>query len=203
MSSAGTTTIAMQGLLDRVAQGDERAKKDLINLAYERLLIIARKLLGSFVTVRLEEETAGVLAEAYLRLHRSLDEVKPESVRQFMGLAALKIRQVLLDKIRELRGGRGKVKRPERVSLQAGGDSQPGFDVADPDYNDVRQDRAIDLLEAISMLPDEEREAVELLYFSGYSQPEAGVILGVHEDTVKRRWTKARMKLADKLSPFA
>ena len=60
----------------------------------------------------------------------------------------------------------------------------------------------LDLLEAVGRLPDEEREAVELLFFHGYSQPEAGEILGVHEDTVKRRWSRARVKLADQLSAF-
>ena len=37
MTSVGTTTLAMQRILDRIVAGDERAKKELIDLASERL----------------------------------------------------------------------------------------------------------------------------------------------------------------------
>lgn len=205
MTSIGTTTLAMQSKLDRLIQGDEIAKKELINLAYERLLIVARKLLGTFVRIRVEEETAGVLSEAYFRLHSSLDDVKPQTVRQFMGLAALEIRRVLLDKIRQIEG-RGKSKRPERVSIDArpaGADnSSAGFDPEDPCVDLSRQHMAIDLLEAIDKLPDDEREVVEFLFFHGLSQAETAEILAVDESTVKRRWARARVKLAEKLSAF-
>lgn len=202
MATVGETTLAMQNLLDRLVEGDDGAKKDLIDRAYERLIIVARKLLGSFVRVRVEEETAGVLSEAYFRLHTSLDDVKPETVRQFMGLAALEIRRVLLDKIRGMEG-RGAKKRPPRVSINTGGsdDTEAGHDLEGTD-DDSRRTMAIDLLEAIDKLPDDEREVVELLFFHGYSQPEAGEIIGVHEDTVKRRWARARVKLAKLLAAF-
>ena len=204
-TTLGATTIAMQGKLDKVIQGDDRAKKELIDLAYERLLIVARKLLGSFVRVRVEEETAGVLSEAYFRLHSSLDDVKPQTVRQFMGLAALEIRRVLLDKIRQM-DGRGKKKRQEPVRIDArpaGAEaSGAGFDIPDDDFDSSRQHMAIDLLEAIAKLPDDEREAVEFLFFHGLSQAETAEILDVDESTVKRRWARARVKLAEKLSAF-
>jgi RNA polymerase sigma-70 factor (ECF subfamily) len=205
MFSIGETTLAMQQLLDRFVKGDQQAKNDLINRAYDRLIIVARKLLGSFPDVRLEEETAGVLSEAYLRLRKSLDDVKPETVRQFFGLAALQIRRVLLDKIWELRGGRGE-NPPKFVSMdaqRAGDTSAGGDDLADTGIDSARQNLAIDFLEAIEKLADEEHEVVELLFFHGYTQPEAGEIIGVHEDRVKRRWSRARVRLAEKLAAFA
>ena len=149
-----------------------------------------------------EEETAGILSELILRLHAALDEVKPTSVRQFVGLAALEIRRVLLDRIRKMEG-RGKESRPQKQSLDAGSEGgAPGPAIADDDFNEERRTLALDLLEAVGHLPVDEREAVELLFFQGYSQPEAGEILGVHEDTVKRRWSRARVKLAEQLSAF-
>ena len=202
MSTLGSTTIAMQQLLDRLVKGDERAKKDLIDRAYERLILVARKLLGSFVRVRVEEETAGVLAEAYFRLHSSLDEVKPDSVRQFMGLAALEIRRVLLDKIRQMEG-RGKEKRKPAAPIGAGENSSAGIDIAAPDLDQSRQHLAIDLLEAIDKLPDDEQEVVEFLFFHGMTQAETAETLEVDESTVKRRWSRARIKLAEKLAAFA
>lgn len=200
--SDGTTTIILENLLTRHASGDARAKEDLINRAYDRLILVARKLLGSFSRVRVEEETAGVLNEAYPKLHKALDEVKPATVREFMGLAALQIRRTLLDSIRRL-DGRGQTDRPDKVSLDAGDSSQGGIAVAAPGGDVSRVGLAIDLLEAMETLPEEEREVVELLFFYGYTQPEAAEIVGVHEDTIKRRWSKARIKLAGKLAMFA
>jgi DNA-directed RNA polymerase specialized sigma24 family protein len=54
------------------------------------------------------------------------------------------------------------------------------FSFRDPDGDEPRMTLAVDLLEVIEKLPPEEGEAVELLFFHGYSQPEAGEILGVH-----------------------
>jgi RNA polymerase sigma factor (sigma-70 family) len=61
---------------------------------------------------------------------------------------------------------------------------------------------ALELLEAIDILPDDERRVVELKFIDGCTEAEAGQILGVHEDTVKRRWARARVKLAKKLAVF-
>ncbi len=194
--SDSTTTIVLQTLLTRFTAGDDSAKRELINRAHARLILVTRKLLGSFVPVRAEEETAGVLNDAYLRLHTSMDEVKPPTVRQFMGLAALEIRRTLLDRIRKMRG-RGEQARPNQVSLDSN-----EHDVADPDIDEGRRILALDLLEALETLPEEEREAVELLFFHGCTQPEAAAIVGVHEDTIKRRWSKARIKLAGMLTVF-
>jgi RNA polymerase sigma-70 factor (ECF subfamily) len=187
-----STTVQLQGLLDRLLAGDAAAKGELINRAHDRLILITRKLLGSFSRVRVEEETAGVLNEAYLRLHAALDEVRPATMREFMGLAALQVRRVLLDTVRKLEG-RGAGPRPGKVALEEG--------LELPARN---QDGhlALDLLEAIERLPEDEREIVDLLFFHGWTQPEAGELLGVHEDTVKRRWARARVTLAGRLAAF-
>ena len=203
--STGNTTILIQQVLDSLVIGDAQAKKELIDLAYERLVFVARKLLGSFVRVRVEEETTGIVNEAYLRLNSSLEHVKPTTVRQFIGLASLEIRRVLLDTIRRM-DGRGASKRKAPLRLDANpselGNAPAGLEIADPDYDESRRIQAIDLLEAVERLPVEERETVELLFLHGYSQPEAGEVLGVHEDTVKRRWARARVILSGVLSAF-
>lgn len=205
MTSLGTKSLVMQGLLDRLHQGDPLATNELIEFAYDRLVIVTRKMLGSFGGgARVEEETAGVVNEAYNRLKTAIEEVRPPTVKAFMGLAAKKIREVLLDRVRQI-DGRGKEPRPKAVPL-AGNDSTVTLGVpqlADTDAGGSRNQLALDLLDAIGKLPDEEREVVELIFFHGYSQPEVGEIIGVHEDTVKRRWARARVKLADHLQAFA
>lgn len=204
MTSTSTKSILIQQVLDRLNQGDDKAAKDLIEIAYEKLVIVTRKLLGSFDDVRVEEETAGVIGEVYERLRKALIDVKPTTVRAFMGLAAKKIRECLYDTVRRIKG-RGDEPRPEKVPLgpQPGENSSAGLDIEDTAFSRSRPAIALDFLHAIGELPDEEREVVELLYFHGYTQPEASEIIGVHEDTVKRRWSRARIKLADHLKDFS
>src|SRR5436190_22783673 len=98
------TTIALQSLLDRMRAGDAVAKAALIERANQRLAVIARRLLRSFPKVSAEEETAGVVNEAYPRLDKALGELQPADVRQFFALASLKMRQTLLDMVRRVTG---------------------------------------------------------------------------------------------------
>ena len=107
-------------------------------------------------------------------------------------LASLQMRRVLIDLVRASRRRGG-------VVNEGSGQFNP------PDGSDdgnEASDLVIDLYDAIDSLDDELKEVVMLHYFQGLSQAEVGELLGVHEDTVKRRWAKARVALAGKLAPF-
>lgn len=188
--SSVPTTMYIQGELNQFLAGDPQAKGRLIALAVRRLEVLARKLLRGFSTR--PEETAGVVNESYLKLHKALDEVKPATVRQFFGLASLQMRRVLLDLARagKRRGGR-------RVSLDESGNA---IDVPAPEGED--RDDVRDLFDAIDRLDEELKEVVHLIFFQGLTQAEAGQVLGVHEDTVKRKWAKARVLLVKHLGAF-
>ncbi len=71
----------------------------------------------------------GGIPEAYLRLDRSLDDIQPETVHQFFGLAALQMRRHLPDRLRSIHG-RGQVKRPKVNSLNSNEASSPGLEIA-------------------------------------------------------------------------
>src|SRR5438270_12816899 len=92
-----STTEALQVILDRFLAGDPAAKRELIGRAYDRLLVVARKVLRSFSAV--DESTAAVLHDAYRRLDSALTDVKPPTVRAFFGLAALQVRRGLLARV--------------------------------------------------------------------------------------------------------
>jgi RNA polymerase sigma factor (TIGR02999 family) len=196
------TTLALQTLLDRLKAGDPRARSELIERANQRLAVIARRLLRSFPAVKVEEETAGIVNEAFPRLDRALAEIKPNDVRQFLGLASLKMRQTLLDMVRRMTG-RGLEERPEvfRLGNAAGGmDRDPAAPAAGNEI--FSKARALDVLDALEKLSTSQRELVELLYFQGLTQAEAGELLGVSEDTVKRRWAEARVALFSRLKSY-
>jgi RNA polymerase sigma factor (sigma-70 family) len=198
--SPGTTTAVIQSLLDRLrAQPDDPVvKKELISRSYERLAAVARRLLGPAYRER-PEDTSGLLAEAYMRLENSLGAVKPESVRQYLGLAALQMRRALIDLIRKERGRSGQYETP--VSLDIGATTGGGGNVPvaqAPEDADWR----LELMEAIGRLDEGEREVVDLLFFNDLTQLEAAGLLGVDESTVKRRWARARVRLAKWLHAF-
>src|SRR5215212_4496548 len=153
--SDGNTTLAIQSLLDRLKArpDDPSVRKELISRSYQRLAAVARRLLGPSYRDR-PEDTSGLLAEAYLRLETSLGAVKPESVRQYLGLAALQMRRALIDLIRKEKGRDGRYETP--VSLDAGGTDSGGNLPAAP--AEVDADWRLELMEAIGKLDDGERE---------------------------------------------
>jgi hypothetical protein len=180
-----TTTAALQEILDRFLAGDPSAKAALVDRAYDRLLLVARGHLKKFPKVRRDEETAAILNMAYHKISKALDDVRPATVRLFFGLAALQIRRVLLDMV-------GGPPRPGPLEGDLAGGNQG------PDEFGWRTD----VLTALEKLPEDEQELVGLLFYMGLTQSEAAVILGVHEDTVKRRWARVKIKLADFLAAY-
>ena len=203
-TGASTTTAALQELLGRFRAGDGEAKKALVEVAYNRLLILTRGQLRKFPGVRREEETAAILGESYQRLGKALDELRPATVREFFGLAALQIRRVLLDLARQ--GKRGAEPRPDVIGglggPAAGDRAGGGYDPGESDAGANRAGIREDVLGAIDGLTSEEREVVDLLFFNGLSQIEAAELVGVHKDTVKRRWAQARLKLSSLLGAY-
>ncbi|MCD0463070.1 LamG-like jellyroll fold domain-containing protein [Roseiconus lacunae] len=81
------------------AEGELRA--EIIEHTLDRLRVLASKMLGRFPRVRRWAETDDVLQDSIIRLHRALAEVRPESPRQFYGLAATQIRRELIDLARK------------------------------------------------------------------------------------------------------
>ena len=87
MSRPNGESIQLQALLDLASHGDKKAYEELVSQASDRLLKLTRRMLRDFPGLRRWEATDDVFQTAAFRLYRSLSEVKPESVRGFMGLA--------------------------------------------------------------------------------------------------------------------
>jgi len=184
-------TVHIQAALDRFLGGDPAGKKELINLSERRLMILARKVLRQFAPNT--EETAAVLNEAFLKLNRALDEVRPATVREFFALAALQMRRVLLDLARAA----GRRIRP------AGGGTDGGFDQPDPGPGgQTHLDLMTDLDAAVDRLPDDLKEVVHLHYYQGLTYDEMAKVIAVHPDTVKRMIARAKVALQKHLSAF-
>ena len=181
----------LQGLLARLAAGDQAARHELIGRAYQRLRCLASVILNeSFPRLKSAPaalETTDVANEVALGMYQLLAEIQPATPRDFFRLAAQRIRWLLLDRAKQI----------DRARKELLENPPPGAADRPPDDDSTGVLEA--LYDEIDALPDKEREVVDLLYFHGISQSDTAAILGVTERSVRRYWTAARLKLVQKL----
>jgi RNA polymerase sigma factor (sigma-70 family) len=183
-------------LLGRLKAGDSSARDLLIALAQERFVALARAMLRRYPHVRRWEETDDLLQAALVRLHRSLAEVRPDDVAHFDNLAAVQIRRELIDLARSYQG-------PEGIGAnhQTDGNDQAGrlAEVADRAGRPESLEEWTAFHEAVSLLPEPERQIMDLLWYRGLTHAQAAEALGVATKTVQRRWASARIMIRDAL----
>lgn len=200
MADPSSQTLLIQACLDRLRDGDETARGELLQCACERLRSLARRMLRAYPKVQRWEQTDDVLQNAALRLHRTLGQIALATPRDFFRLAALNIRRELLDLAKHYYGplGHGANHASQGPADSIGG---PGGQADREDLSTEASRLAAwgEFHERIGTLPEEEREIFDLLWYQGLSQAEAAELLGVSERTVKRRWQAARLRLHEAL----
>lgn len=200
MSSAPRNDTALQSLIDLANGGDAAAWGELLVHACERLRRLARKMLRGYPDLRRWEMTDDLLQNALMRLHRTLAEVRPQSVRHFFNLATVQIRRELLDLADHHFGPEGDGAK-HHTDGQGAADDGDGVlqKEADGAEEPSTLDGWTDFHTRIEALPEHEREVVGLLWYEGLSQEEAAAVLGVSVRTVKRRWASARLLVVQAL----
>ena len=183
----------LQVLLDLAASGDDEASGELIARASDRLIKLTRKMLRNYPHLRRWEQTDDVFQNAAMRLYRSLQNLKPDSVRSFMGLATLEIRRSLIDLIRHHFGPEGAAgKHHSDVAGDSSGDGSIIKNIPAPTGEpDSLQSWAL-FHETVDQLPEQEREVFQLVWYGGLQQGEAASLLEVSIPTVQRRLYRAR-----------
>lgn len=193
--SEGSTT-QLQALLDLAAKGNDDAYGELIAKASDRLLKLTRKMLRNFPHQNRWEQTDDVFQTDVLRLHQSLSEVRPNSVREFFGLATTQIRRTLIDLARHYFGPEGLgAKHETDVDVKESAGDGGGKIQHEPVTTD--QPETLELWtrfhESVEALPDDEREVLSLVWYSGTTQKEAAELLQISDRTVIRRLNRARL----------
>jgi RNA polymerase sigma-70 factor (ECF subfamily) len=192
--SEGDTTAVVQRYLDELA-GDSPAEplvRALLDRAVGRLhLLCATLLYRSYPRLTQPplnlqaDELLGAVAE---RLIKALREARPQNVRQFFALANQHTRWELNDLARRLDD------QPAAVALCEGTVSSP----ASSDSGLTPDSRR--MLQAISELPEDEREAFDLVRVQGMTHSEAAQVLGVSATMVKRRLNRGLRLLTEQLA---
>ena len=141
-------------------------------------------------------QATALVHEAFLRL--SKEKNQPWKNRtHFLAIAALSMRQILVQRARarhaEKRGGKDaeRITLDESVMADRSPEASAGIDV-------LQLDAA---LEKLAALDPQQAKIVELRYFGGLTVEEAAEALDISPATVKRHWTLARAFLKKELSP--
>jgi RNA polymerase sigma-70 factor (ECF subfamily) len=188
------TTVVVQRYLDALAGGApaEPVIRALLNRAVCRLRQLCAALLHRsyprLTRPPLNLQSDELLGAVVERLLKALREARPGNVRQFFALAGRHLRWELNDMARRLD------EQPAAVELHEGQVAAPGG--SDSGLSpDARR-----MLAAIDNLPEEEREAFDLVRIQGLSQAEAAGVLGVSAMTVNRRLNRGLRLLTETLA---
>lgn len=199
--SQGQTTASVQRYLDRLAAlppGDAPAEpivRELLARSLDRLNLLCRSMLFRKYP-RLAQppgnlEPDEMLSAVAERMLKAMRQVRPQTVRQFFGLANQHIRWELNDVARRLdkQAPAAEVRESFVAAVGESSGSQLGPD-------------ATRILDAIEKLPDEEREAFDLVRIQELTQAEAAEVIGVGLRTVQRRLNRALVLLAEALPDY-
>jgi RNA polymerase sigma factor (sigma-70 family) len=176
LAGEGPAEPIIREMLGRSARRLERLCANLLHRHYPRLTRPPSNL-----------ETAEMVGGVVEGLLKAMNTVRPQTVRQFFALVNQHMRWQLNDLARHL-------------------DEQPNFVEIRDDFlvAPASSDSAITpdgrlMLQAIGNLPEDEREAFELVRFQELTHTEVAEVLGVSTKTVQRRLNRASLLLTREL----
>jgi RNA polymerase sigma-70 factor, ECF subfamily len=175
-------------LIKKVAHGDQSALTTLYDSTN-------RMVFGLIVRIVSDRETAEeVLLDVFTQVWRqasAYDTNRGAPLAWLMTIA----RSRAIDRLRS-----GKYDQQNKDSLDTIGDVSATN--ASPEENTVNSERQQIVRSALDTLSPEQREVIELAYFSGLSHSEIALKLGQPLGTVKTRTRLGMMKLRDMLKPL-
>lgn len=159
------------GLVVAIGRFHDDAMAEVFRRHGGAVFALAKRVLGD--PARAEE----IVQEVFVRLWNSPERFDPErgSLRSFL-LAQTHGRAV--DLLRSDTARRDREAREARAAAEA------GYDLEHEIWDMAVAER---VREAVALLPDDERRAIELAYFGGRTYREAAAELGAPEGTVKSR----------------
>ena len=195
---SGRTT-RIQSFLERLLQGDTSARQELHEYTYRRFLLLTKTILRGDPVYE-KGFTSDVWHIAWEKVEKDLDNnltkwknetlpaARNQLARRFIGRVGSMIRWSVVDIARRRHGAKGKL-------LRTGID----FDAA---YVPADFSTQLDFQEQIELLPDDEREIVNHLYY-GVPVVELAELYGTYPMAVRRKLKKACKRLAKALKDYA
>jgi RNA polymerase sigma factor (sigma-70 family) len=193
---SGDTTEDLRDLIERLRNGDDSARRLMLDRVYHRLQRIAAAMFQKrFPTLHAQHDVNSVVDEAWAQLMMAMENSPPDSVEHFFSLIFRKVRHVLHDMAR-------RENRPLRQQMQempdAASTNSPGAiqEPCDDTHEPSRLAILTEFHEEVGKLPDEERLVFELYYFAEFTQSQVADLLKIHPKRVSRLWLSATSHLA-------
>lgn len=168
----------------------------LMPLVYDELRRLAANYLRREKPGQTLQATA-LVHEAFLRL--SQEKNQPWKNRtHFLAIAALSMRQILVQRARARHADKRGGEHQERITLDES--LLPGSGIREPGAGGIDVLELDAALEKLATLDPQQAKIVELRYFGGLTVEEAAEALEISPSTVKRHWTLARAFLKKELA---
>lgn len=175
-------------LIALTAQGDQSAFSRLYDQSSPQIYGLVLRILGQ--PAMAEDVTLEVYTQVWKHAH-SYDRQRGTPIAWLITLA----RTRAIDRLRATRAERASVSLDEAAWI-------PSDDASPEERSSARQREEI-VQTALAQLSAEQRDALLLGYFGGYSQSEIAARLNLPLGTVKTRMRLGLMKLRDLLAPYA
>lgn len=176
-------------LLEGISDGRHAAADQLMPLVYDRLRLLAQKLLRHESAAHTLQPTA-LVNEAYMRMVGQ-NQVDWQGKTHFFAIGAKMMRRILVDharrKMSKKRGG-----GMHRIAL--------ADDLCVSNRNDEDVLAIEEALEKLAQLDPRQAQIVELRFYGGLTVEEVAEVLGVSKRTVEADWTMLRAWLRRELS---
>ncbi len=175
-------------LADRIRSGQSEALGELYDMHASMALAVALRVVGD------REEAEDLVHDAFVAVWRKIDRFDADrgSLRAWLMTV---VRNRAIDRVRARRPKMDLEDADERSLLRTG--PNPTWEEA------LQRTSATDVRSAMAALPDDQRRAVELAYFQGYTYREVAEATGVPPGTANGRLRLALAKLRDSLGGSA
>jgi RNA polymerase sigma-70 factor (ECF subfamily) len=176
-------------LLRQIAAGDRSAFAEFYDQHSTLMFSVACKILND------AGEAEDVLQEVFVQIWEKAARFDPK-LGKASSWAAILVRNKAIDRIRASQ-------RRTRLAEEAASEQGPAANVSDTANETIYGHEKANLINtAIVELPVEQRQAIELAYFSGLTQDEISKKLNQPLGTIKARIRRGLLKLRDQLEGF-
>lgn len=180
----------INALLAKLKAKEPKAREELIAHSLDRLQRLSRKMFRKHPNLCTLEETDDITQKLVIRLHKMLDGLVPEDTASYFKLASQNLRWVLQDLARSSIA-RNQIKNSGDMSTSVKRNEL--LNSKDRDGGPSSYAEWTEFYEKIDLLPEENKQLFDLLWFQGLSQDEAAKFLDIPLRTLARRWMTTRI----------
>ncbi|TWT47020.1 ECF RNA polymerase sigma-E factor [Thalassoglobus neptunius] len=195
--SKQSTRIAL--LLENARNGDERARDELFECCRNYINVIARTNVETWMKAKVD--SSDLVQQTLLEAHRGFRDFEGKSEGEWLAWLKQILAHNTHDFIRRFRAGKRDVKKEVRIQPQSPDASAPFRELAarldSPSQVLMDHEQEFELANAISRLPDDYREVIQLRNLQRLSFEEVSERMERSRGAVQMLWMRALNKLQE------